>query len=212
MPKRDALLAELGHDDEYGVLLMGQMGGVPNELQLIVQTVRYDAAVGGLRDRSRYIIRALGVREHKLVLGLFKTLRFTDDHPLLYPHNTPSTGVFFRGGLPEGINVYELILDITQAYERTFGHWRDFASDVNHAMPLVELLKAGGGVIGEMSKPAAERVAKVLAHYGIEHKLVEDSAFETTDEHGRSKLAQAILIDQGYVVALGFSVEQMGKV
>jgi hypothetical protein len=212
MPKREQLISQLQGDDEFGVLLMGQMGGVPNELQLIVQTVTYDEAAGGLRDRARYIIRALGVREHKLVLGLFKTLRFTTDHPLLYPHNTPSTGVFFRGGLPEGINLYELIVDITQAHEHTFAGWRSFAEDVNHTVPLVDLLKSGGGVLGEMPKPAAERVAKVLERYGIEHKLIEDPAFRSSDERGRSSLAEALLIDEGYVVSLAFSVEQMGQV
>jgi hypothetical protein len=206
MPQREQLLAELANDTGYGVLLAAQMGGAPNELQLLIQTAEYDASVEGLRERRRYIVRALGVREHKVSLGLFGRLVFSDDHPLLYPHNTPSTGVFFRGDVPR---VTDVVLDLSQAHASTFGPWRHLADDINHAAPLVDLLASGGGLIGEMPKPAAERMAKVLAHHGIEHKLVEDNTFETVDEHGRSRLAHLLLIDEGYVIALDFTVELM---
>jgi hypothetical protein len=164
--------------------------------------------VEGLRERERYIIRALGVREHRLSLGLFGRLVFTDDHPLLYPHNTPRVGVFFRGGVE---NVSEVVLDISQAHASTFGPWRHLADDVNTAQPLVDLLASGGGLLGEMPKPLAERMGRVFAHHGIEYKLIEDAAFSTVDEHGRSRLAKLLLIDQGYVIALDFSVDQPGK-
>lgn len=207
MPQRHDLLAELADETGYGVLLAAQMGGAPNELQLLIQTAAYDASIEGLRERRRYIVRALGVREHRLSLGLFGRLVFSDDHPLLYPHNTPSTGVFFRGGVSS--HVSDVVLDLSQAHASTFGPWRLLAEDINHAAPLVDLLASGGGLLGEMPKPAAERMAKVLAHHGIEHKLVEDTTFSTVDEHGRSQLAHLLLIDEGYVIALDFSVEQM---
>ena len=206
MPQRARLLDELSQEKGYGVLLIAQIGGAPNELQLLIQTAEYDEKVEGLRERQRYIIRALGVREHKLSLGLFGRLLFTDDHPLLYHHNTPRAGVFFRGAVP---NVTDVVLDLSQAHASTFGPWRPLADDINHAAPLVDLLASGGGLIGEMPKPAAERMLRVLAHHGVEHKLVEDAGFETVDEHGRSRLAHLLLIDEGYVIALDFSVEQM---
>lgn len=206
MPQRDLLQQALATEQGYGVLLAAQMGGAPNELQLLIQTADYDAAIEGLRERQRYVVRALGVREHKLSLGLFGRLVFSGDHPLLYHHNTPSVGVFFRGDVP---HVSEVVLDLSQAHASTFGPWRPLADDINRAAPLVDLLASGGGLLGEMPKPAAERVAKVLAHHGVEHKLVEDSSFDTVDEHGRSRLAQLLLIDEGYIIALDFSVEQM---
>ena len=83
------------------------------------------------------------------------------------------------------------------------------SDDINRAAPLVDLLASGGGLIGEMPKPAAEQMVKVLAHHGVEHKLVEDQSFETVDEHGRSRLAKLLLVDEGYVIALDFSVEKM---
>ncbi len=208
MPKRQQLFDDLAGEQDYGVLLLAQMGGVPNELQLLVQMAEYDAAVEGLRERRRYVIRALGVREHRLSLGVFGRLVMSDDHPLLYPHNTPRTAVFFRG-TPR--DIHELTLDLSQAHASTFGPWRLLADDINHAAPLVDLLASGGGLLGEMPKPAAERMARVFEHHGLEAKLIEDPEYSATDEHGRSRHAQLLLIDEGYVIALGFSVEEPGK-
>ena len=76
---------------------------------------------------------------------------------------------------------------------------------------MVDLLNSGYGLLGTMPKPFAERIAKVLAHHNITYSLTEDAAFEATDDHGRSKLAKLLLIDQSYFIALDFSVELMGK-
>src|SRR4051794_23305858 len=121
MPRRDQLIGELQNEGDYGVLLVAQMGGVPNELQLIVETAKYDASVEGLRPQHDYTIRVLGVREHRVNLGVFGSLAFIDDHPLLYHHNTPRVALYFNGK-PDDVN--ELVLDISQAYVSTFGRWR----------------------------------------------------------------------------------------
>ena len=211
MPMRDQLLGELAGEHDYGVLLVAQMGGVPNELQFIIETAQFDESAQGLRPQHDYIIRALGVREHRVSLGVFGRLAFPDDHPLLQHHNTPRVAIHFDGK-PENVN--ELVLDLSQAYVSTFGQWRhlvDMADDINRAMPMVDLLNSGYGLLGTMPRPFAERVAKVLAHHNVPHSLSEDSTFDTPDEHGRSRRAQLLLIDQSYIIALEFSVEQMGK-
>jgi len=211
MPKRDQLMREVEGEQNYGVLLVAQMGGVPNELQLIVETAQYDPSVEGLRPQHDYAIRVLGVREHRVNLGVFGSLTFTDDHPLLYHHNTPRVAVYFDGK-PDNVN--ELVLDISQAYVSTFGRWRhlvDMAEDINRTLPMVDLLNSGYGLLGTMPRPLAERMSKVLAHHNITYSLTEDTSFETTDEHGRSRLAKLLLIDQSYFIALDFSVELMGK-
>jgi hypothetical protein len=208
MPKRDQLLAELAAD-HYGVLLLAQMGGVPNEIQLMIETAAYDASAEGLRPLHTYIIRALGVREQRLSLGLFASLRFVSDHPLLYHHNAPRTAVHFDG---TAADLNALVLDLSQAYVSTFGPWRhlvEMETDFNRSRPLIDLLAGGFGLLGEMPAPLAERVAKVLAHHGVRASLSVDATFTPVDEHGRSRLAQALLIDQSYVIALDFSVEQM---
>jgi hypothetical protein len=208
---RELLLADLQGENDYGVLLVAQMGGVPNELQLIIETARYDASVEGLRPQHDYVIRVLGAREHRVSLGVFGKLAFVDDHPLLYHHNTPKVAVYFDG---KAANVNELVLDISQAYVSTFGPWRhlvDMAEDINRALPMVDLLQSGYGLLGTMPKPLAERLQKVLAHHDVNCSLSEDATFHTEDEHGRSRIAKLLLIDQSYFVALDFAVERMGK-
>lgn len=207
MPKRELLLNELGTENDYGVLLATQMGGVPNELQLIVQTAQYDEKVEGLRVRSQYVIRVLGVREHEIHLGIFSTLAFSDAHPLLHHHNAPKVSVYFNG-TPE--NVLELILDIQQAHLSTFGPYRHIAGDVNPAMPLMNLFERGSGLLGEMPAPLAERMVKVLKHHKLETSTVE-ADLPDADEHGRSREMKLLMIDNSYFIALDFSVEQMGK-
>ena len=211
MPAREQLLRELHGEYNYGVLLMAQMGGVPNELQLVIETAIYDEKVEGLRPQHDYSIRVLGVREHRVNLGLFARLSFVEDHPLLYHHNTPRVAVYFDG---KAAHINELVLDISQAYVSTFGQWRhlvDMADDINRATPMVDLLESGYGLLGTMPRPLALRMEKVLAHHEVACTLTEDASFETVDEHGRSRLAKLLLIDQAYFIALDFSVEQMGK-
>jgi hypothetical protein len=209
MPKRDKLISQLSGEKDLGVLLAAQMGGVPQELQLIIETAKLDEAVQGLRPQGQFVVRALGVTEHQVSLGIFAKLQFLSDHPLLYQYNFPPVGVFFRGK-PQ--NVHELILDIEQAHLSTFGHWRDFVDYLELTQPLDELLLSGGGLLGRMPKPLAERMAKVFEHHKMEHKLIDGELHDEDDEHGRSRLAKVLLIDNGYFVALDFSVEELGKV
>jgi hypothetical protein len=212
MPKRDLLLDDLKGEQDYGVLLVAQMGGVPNELQFVIETAAYDESVQGLRPKRNYIVRALGVREHRVSVGLFGRLAFADDHPILIHHNTPRVAVHFTGK-PADVN--ELMVDISQAYISTFGPWRnvvEMAEDLNRSTPLLKLFETGYGLLGTMPKPLADRMAKVLTHHKLNVNVVEEAGFEAVDEHGRSRLLKALLIDLSYVVALEFSVEELGKI
>lgn len=209
MPKTQQLLADLQGEQDYGIFLAAQMGGVPNELQLIIQTAQFDEAAGGLRPRRQYVVRALGVEEHRISLGVFGRLFIADEHPILFHHNLPRAQVHFEGR-PSDIN--ELVLDIHQAYVTTFGPWRELAADINRSQPLVNLFASGSGLLGTMPQPAAERMAKVLAHHGLKATLDEKSLHNGEDEHGRSRQFKLLGIDDSYVVALAFSIEEMGKI
>lgn len=207
MPDRDLLLGELAGENDVGVLLMAQMGGVPNELQLIVQTAQYDAAIQALRERTAFIIRVLGVREHRLTLGLFPHLFFADQHPILLHHNEPIVAVHFEG---RSADINELVLDIHQAYASTFGPWRELARDINREQPLVDLLAAGGGLLGQMPRTAAERMARVLTHHGMAARLEAlEAERDAADEHGRSQMWKLLAIGDSYFVALDFAVDRM---
>lgn len=212
VPHRAALMQALEGEDRYGIALIVQMGGVPNELQIILETAQYAPAVQGLRQTGGYIVRCLGVREHRAQVGVFARLQILDDHPLLYHHNTPRVAVHFEG---KPANLHELVLDISQAYVSTFGPWRNVAEmgdDLNPELPLTDLLNTGYGLLGVMPKPLAQRMARVLEHHHLRASLSEEAGFEMVDEHGRSRLSKLLLIDRSYYIALDFSIETMTRV
>lgn len=213
MTPRDQLFSELTGEQDLGVLLLAQMGGAPNELQAVIETAQYDPDANGLRPRGAYAVRALGAIEHRVQLGMFEKLALYEntDHPLLYHYNTPRVAVHFDG---RAADVNELALDISQTYVSVFLNWRhlvDHPDDINRTIPLLDLLNRGFGLLGTMPKPLAERMAKALAHHKVNASLSEDTSFEAEDEHGRSRLAKLLLLDESYFIALDFSFDYMGK-
>lgn len=208
MPKRAELLQQLAGEHDVGVLLMVQMGGIPEEIQLIVQTATYDEKAGGLREKQAYIIRALGVKEHRTSLGVFSSLFFADEHPILYHHNAALQAVHFSG-TPADPNA--LVLDIQAAYGATFGPWRDLAEDLNREKPLFDLVQAGEGRLGTMPEPAAKRMVKVLEHHQIEAHLeeVEGVRQGEEDSHGYENDLTLLGIDDSYFIAYTFTVDEM---
>lgn len=200
MPKRDQLLDELKGENDYGVLLMVQMDSVPETIQAIVATTQYDEAAGGLRDKHQYLIRAIGVKEHQISVGMFGTLKMTDDHPLAYQYNSPPVAVFFKG---EPADANELVLDIFQGYASTFGPWKQIPEYLNANRPLLDLVKSGGDMLGQMPKPLAERMEKVLTHHGLEVKLIDDKQSDPP--------VKVLTMDGSYIVAMDFTIEPFGK-
>lgn len=207
MPRRDQLFQELEGEDRFGVLLLAQLDAVPETLQFIVTTTRLDPVTGGFRDVGQYIVRAIGVAEHRLTLGLFTQAVIKDDHPLLYQYNTSPVGLFFRGQ-PNDVNA--VFSDVMQAYASTFGPWRQPPTYLNTSKPLFSLLSSGGDLIGQMPTPLAENMTKALEAHGLETRsMIEPTA--TEDEHGRSRLRKALLMDESYIVAFDFTIEILGK-
>jgi hypothetical protein len=207
MPRRAQFLRELEGDDRFGVLLLAQLDAVPETLQLIVTTTQLDPATGGLRDVGQYIIRAIGVAEHRLTLGLLTSVETRTDHPLLYQYNSPPVGLFFRGEPDDG---NALLADVLQAYASTFGPWRQPPTYLNVARPLHNLLTSGGDLIGQMPRPLAENLSKTLEAHGLETRSMEEP-LQAEDEHGRSRLRTVMLLDESYIVAFDFTVEMLGK-
>jgi hypothetical protein len=208
MPKRNKMLKEINGENSLGVFLMAQMDGVPDTIQLMVTTADYDKEIDGLREKGHYIIRALGVREHKISVGMFNNLVFNkgDEHPLLYGYNAKPMGVFFRGR-PD--NATELVLDIFQGYASTFGPWRQMPEFLNVSKPLLNLVRDGGDMLGQMPFPLAKRMEKALQHHSLETNLIEAKLEEGHEVPPQMEL---LLLDNSYVVAINFSVEEMGKI
>lgn len=208
MPKRDKLFSELQGENAYGVFLMIQMDGVPETLQLVIATTEYDDSVKGLRDKSRYVIRALSVQEHRVSVGMFQSLQLVEDHPLLYQYNTTPAGLFFRG---QAADPNALLVDFLQAYAGVFGPWRQVPSYLNVSKPLLSILSSSGDVVGEMPKPLAEALAKTFEKHNLEAKIIEGQSPLEADEHGRSQLMKALILEDSYIVAMDFTVDELGK-
>lgn len=214
MPKRDKLFKDMQGDDRQAALLVAQVGGMPNELQLIVETAQYDAEKEGLRPLHNYIIRILGVMEHRIVnLGTtVETVRLLDEHPLLYQYNKPPCALFFRGE-PSG-DVNSLVLDIAQVHASTFGPWRRFPEYLNVEQALYNLLKSGGGLLGQMPLPLADNLVPLLEKYGLESKIMQSES--EAEKHKNPMLSEqkphVLFIGASYFISYAFSVDEMGKV
>ncbi len=211
MPKKQELVNFLTPENNVGVLLVTQMGGAPEELQLIIQTATYDEAIKGLRERQAYIVRALGVKEHRVSLGVFNNLFIAAEHPILHHHNAARHKVNFEGQ-PDDANA--LVLDIQATYGAVFGPWRDLAEDLNREKPLFDLLQSGAGTLGIMPEPAAKRVLKVFEHHNMTATLEEVEAERATpDDDDKASVFETDLkllaLDDSYFIAYSFVVDHM---
>lgn len=206
MPARERLNQDLQGENQLGILLMVQMVGVPEELQLLIQIVTVDKVNQTLQEGNAYMVRVLGVREHRVSLGMFRSIFWAKDHPILYHHNSPEWQLRFEG-MPSDVNA--LMIDLRATYGATFGPWRDIAQDLNHEMPLSNLLQQGKGILGTFPKPLAERFINVLAHHGIQSKYEEVNPAPEPDTKmkGFKDQLSVLGIDDSYFIAYSFMVD-----
>jgi len=212
MPKRDKLFEDMQGDDRQAAILVAQVGGMPNELQVILETAQYDEEKQGLRPLNNYIVRVLGVTEHRIVsMGVtVQNIRLLDDHPLLYQYNTTPVALFVRGK-PADINA--VVLDVTQAHSEVFGFWRRFPEYMNIEKPMFTLFEEGGGLLGQMPKPLADKLVTVLEKHGLETKVVEGQ--NPTEKNSNpmvdAQKIKVLFIGASYFISYAFSIEELGK-
>ncbi len=196
----DQLFQDMQAEDAVGVLLAAHLGNTPDEILFVIQSTRFDRSMGGLRPQHQYIIRAVGLAEHKISLGTFQDISLIDDHPLLYHHNTPRVRVFISSQ-PESPDT--LLQDISRAHTEVYDTWRDLADDLNQLVEPPQLFAAGFGLFGEMPQPFADAVSQVFTRHGVKHNLVID---ETSPRQ-----MKLLSIDDSYCVAADFSIEAAEK-
>jgi hypothetical protein len=205
-PTLQKILAALAPEENLGILLAAQVGGTPNEIQLIVQTTEHLEGEGErLRPTGQYIIRAISVVEHKLALGFFQTLVHSTSNALLAPHNEPRMVVTFKG---QPANVDSLMIDLYQLYGQTYGIYDPttrMADELNREQPLATLLMSGQGILGEMPASFAYRVTKLLERHGLACQL-DEIEIERPD-----LTRQALILDDSYIIAQFFSADPMGQ-
>lgn len=210
MPHSQHFFDDLAGENRHAALLVAQVGAAPNELQLVTQVAEFDESVEGLRPIKSYIIRVLGVLEHRIVnFGTTSNeIQILEDHPLLHEYTKKPTAVFFRG---EAKNPDTVVMDIAQAHATTFFPWRHFPQYLNMEKPLGTLFEEGGGLIGQMPEPLAERVIKVLEHHDLEHKTAQGTPYIQMHDNPallQSKL-QVLIFGASYFIAYGFSIQEM---
>jgi len=210
MPHSQQFFNDIAGENRHAALLVAQVGAAPNELQLITQVAEYDESVEGLRPIKTYIIRVLGVLEHRIVnFGTTSNeIQILEEHPLLYEYTKKPTALFFRG---EVTNPDSVVMDIAQTHATTFFPWRHFPQYLNTEKPLGTLFEEGGGLIGQMPEPLAEGIIKVLEHHNLEYKTAQGTAYIQMHDNPallQSKL-QVLLFGGSYFVAYGFSIQEM---
>lgn len=212
MPQRQKLFNDMEGDDRQAAMLVAQVGGMPNELQLILETAQYDDEREGLRPLHNYIIRILGAIEHRIVnLGTtVASISMTEDHPLLYQYNQTPVALFVRGK-PKDIDA--VILDITQAHAQVFGLWRRFPEYINIEKPLYTMFAEGGGLLGQMPKPLADKLVTVLEKHNLETKIVEgqNPADKNTNPMLKQQKIKILFIGASYFISYAFSIDELGK-
>lgn len=209
MPARQQFLEDMSGDDRHAAILVAQVGGMPTELQLIVQTSEYISGEGGLKPLRTFIIRVNGVIEHRVVnLGMTAgDVQLTGDHPLLWQYTEKPAGVFFRG-TPE--DPHALGLALSQVYLDVFDMWRTFPNYINTSQPLNELLTSGGGLLGQMPRPLADKVVPLLERHGLETKVIYDESYiERAEGPMREQEMLALIFDDSYFISQMFTFELM---
>jgi len=202
-PTLQKLLETLAPEQHIGILLAAQMGGTPQEVQLIIQTGEMDENHESMRTTGQYIVRCIGVREHHLSVGLFANMVLSDSNPLLFNHNEKLMQVHFEGVPP---HVDALMIDLNQLYGQTYGifdPFRRMAMEINPTQPLATILNSGKEVLGVMPQPFAEKVAKVLRErHGMTALLVEHE-----DDHRPALKFRSLVMDDSYFIAQDFSAD-----
>jgi hypothetical protein len=197
------LLEALAPEDNLGILLAMQMGGTPQEVQLILQTTEFDEEKEALKITGQYVVRAIGVVEHRASVGFFQSIALSQQNPLLYSHNEKLMQVYFRG-TPE--NIDSLMIDINQLYGQTYGIYdpnRRMIEELNMTRPLGTLLSSGQGLLGTMPEPFAHKMAKVLERHNMASNFIED-----TETHRPEGITfQVLAMDDSYFIAQLFSAE-----
>lgn len=208
MPRQQQFFEDMQAEGRQAALLIAQVGAMPSELQLIVQIAQHEEAEGGLRPIRTYIVRVLGVLEHRIMnLGTTTDeVLLTADHPVLFPYSTPSSALFFKG---QADDVPTTVLDIAQEHALTFQGWRHFPDFLNVDAPLMTLLASGGGLLGQMPLPLALRLERALQAHGLETKLLQGEIPAKPPVAGQT--LQVFVLGDSYFVSHAFSFEEMRR-
>jgi hypothetical protein len=185
---------EMEAENAVGLILAAQLYGSPEAMQAVVQTALFEPA--GLRPQNQYVIQMAQVVEHQIVLGLFNTIEFTDNHPLLHAHNASHAAIYLAS---KADDPGQVLRDMQESHDHLYGEWRDLRESLNQLSTAGQVFAAGYGLLGEMPRPFADTVSAILTRHGVKHNMVE-----TSEGQGMYK---ALILDNTYFVAAEITVE-----
>lgn len=188
--------------------------------------VRVLGAVADGRDLSLYLevidsgmstpwcVRGHEVRGHRIVApGGSSEVSLFDDHPLLWRHTMPRSGLYFRGEVKDVMSVVGALVVTHQTLVGPWDrdtNWPSQNERVMNPTLLAQVLEAGDGLLSEGPVVVLEAYARVLDAYGISHTMLEPmqpSRWNGEQWQPETEKLHALVIGESYVIAPTFSEE-----
>lgn len=188
--------------------------------------VRVLGAVADGRDLSLYLelvdsgkatqmcVRGHDVRGHHIVApGGSTVVSLLDDHPLLWRHTMPRSGLYFRGEVEDVMSVVGALVVTHQTLVGPWDrdtNWLAQNERVMNPTQLAQVLETGDGLLSEGPVILLEAYARVLDAYGISHTMLEPT--QPSRWNGEQWLPEteelhALVIGESYVIAPHFTEE-----
>lgn len=159
-------------------------------------------------------VRGHDVRGHHIVAPRGSSeVSLVDDHPVLWPHTMPQSGLYFRGKVEDVISVVGALV---VAHHTLVGPWNResnwlFQNErVMNPTLLAQVLEAGDGLLSEGAVIVLEAYARVLDSYGISHSMLEPtqpSWWNGEQWQTETEKLHALIIGESYVIAPRLSEE-----
>ena len=117
------------------------------------------------RETKKWSIQCCDVLDQSLKVGCDETdLRLVEDHQLLWPHNTPSTSLYFHGQWSDPETVIGALY--VKHDELTDG-WFDFNHWFNPTVKPTSLIAGGVGLLAEGPEPVIQGYEQVMQRFGF---------------------------------------------
>lgn len=171
----------------------------PRALTLEVLIRRSDRAQA---QPERWRIEARDVRQFKLVFPEeLDSIRLTEQHPLLWAHRQEELELTFQGALADSFGV---IGRLHARHEALAHGWIPFATFLNAAVPLHDLLSSPSGMLARGPRALIAAYRDVLETAGARCSVLDHGRFEDSDDCPR-----LLLLGKSFIVAASFDAARV---
>lgn len=158
-------------------------------------------------DRSqaqpeRWRVEARDVRQFKLVFPEeVDAIRLAEQHPLLWTHRQDELELTFHGALADPFGT---IGRLHARHEALAHGWIPFATFLNTAVPLHELLSSPAGMLARGPRTLIAAYRDVLETSGARCSVLDHGHFEDADDG-----PQLLLLGKSFIVAASFDAARV---